>query len=384
MSKNISKTILDNEQENVSTIQKIEYLNWPLISLITLLAIIGFAMLYSAGGGNFRPWMMKQLLFFLLFFPIMIFIAITDIRIWFKSSYIFYFGTLFMLIIVAIIGHNAMGATRWIRVGPITIQPSELMKLCVVFALAKYFFSIEVEKVGKIKYLIIPILLISVPTLFIFNQPDLGTALILVMVTIFILFLAGVQLWKFISVGVIALITIPFAWNFLLYDYQKQRVLTFLNPENDPLGSGYNIIQSKIAIGSGGIIGKGYLNGTQGQLNFLPEKQTDFIFTMLAEELGFIGSVFTIGIYLTITAMLISIADKTKHQFGKLLVMGVASIFFLHMFINIAMVMGLIPVVGAPLPFISYGGTIMATMMISFGFVLNVDLYKNAELRDKN
>ena len=223
--------------------------------------------------------------------------------------------------------------------------------------------------------------MVMIPAVFIFHQPDLGTATILVIVGVSVLFLAGVKLWKFLSVGIVVVLAIPLMWSFALHDYQKQRILTFVNPNNDPLGSGYNIIQSKIAIGSGGMLGKGYLKGTQGQLNFLPEKQTDFIFTMLSEELGFLGSVFTIGIYCAIIMLCTNIAVKTKHQFGRLLVLGVVSIFFTHMFINTAMVMGLIPVVGAPLPFISYGGTIMASMMIGFGLVLNVDLNRNADLK---
>ncbi len=369
------------KREKVPLSQKIDQLNWLLISLIIILAFIGFIMLYSAGGGSFRPWLIRQLGFFLAFFPLMIFIAITDIKIWFKASYIFYALALMLVIIVDITGHNAMGATRWFRVGSITIQPSEIMKVCTVFALARYFYNIEAENIGKIRFIILPLLMIAVPAFFIFYQPDLGTATILIMVGVSILFLAGVKMWKFISVGIAALVSIPFAWHFLLYDYQKQRVLTFLNPNNDPLGSGYNIIQSKIAIGSGGLFGKGYLNGTQGQLNFLPEKQTDFIFTMLSEELGFIGSFFTIAVYSAIIGIGVSIALRTKHQYGRLLVMGIINIFFIHMFINMGMGMGLIPVVGAPLPFVSYGGTIMASMMIGFGLVLNVDLHKNSDLK---
>ena len=193
--------------------------------------------------------------------------------------------------------------------------------------------------------------------------------------------LAGVKMWKFVSAGVVVLLAIPFAWHFLLHTYQKERVLIFLDPSRNPLGSGYNIIQSKIAIGSGGIFGKGLLNGTQGQLDFLPEKQTDFIFTMLTEELGFLGGVGTIIVYCTIIGICINIALKTKHEFGRLLVMGVINIFFVHMFINIGMVMGLLPVVGAPLPFVSYGGTIIGSMMIGFGMILNIDLNNNADLR---
>ena len=372
-------TLIDREKIPLS--QKLEQLNWLLISLILVLATIGFLMLYSAGGGSFRPWLIKQLAFFSVFFLVMIFIAITDIRIWFKLSYIFYAIALGMVIVVDIMGHNAMGATRWFRIGWLTVQPSEIMKVCTVFALARYFYNTEADNIGKIKYIIVPILLIAVPAFFIFYQPDLGTATILTLVGISILFLAGVKVWKFIIVGIGGLAAIPFLWIFVLYDYQKQRILTFLNPANDPLGSGYNIIQSKIAIGSGGLFGKGYLQGTQGQLNFLPEKQTDFIFTMLSEELGFIGSFCTIAIYSAIIAIGISIATNTKHQYGRLLVMGVINIFFIHMFINMGMGMGLIPVVGAPLPLISYGGTITASMLIGFGLVLNVDANKNLDLK---
>ena len=371
------------EQKKTPLLQKLEQLNWPLISLIIILAFIGFLMLYSAGGGSFRPWLIRQLGFFCLFFPLMLFIALTDIKVWFKYSYLCYAVALSLLIIVNIMGHNAMGATRWFRLGPFTIQPSEIMKTCTIFALARYFYGIEAEEIGKMRFVIIPLLLIAAPTSLVLIQPDLGTGLILAFASVSLLFLAGVKMWKFVSVGIAALAAIPFAWSFLLYDYQKQRVLTFLNPSNDPLGSGYNIIQSKIAIGSGGLTGKGFLNGTQGQLNFLPEKQTDFIFTMLAEELGFLGGFFTIAICCGIVAIGISIATNTKHQYGRLLVMGIINIFFIHMFINIAMVMGLIPVVGAPLPFVSYGGTIMASMMIGYGLVLNVDLHKNSDLRQR-
>ena len=370
--------------DKISFSQKLEQLNWLLICLLITLAFIGFVMLYSAAGGSFRPWLIRQLGFFCLFFPLMIFIAVTDIKIWFKASYLFYAVALVMVIMVDVMeqmSHNAMGATRWFRIGSIKIQPSELMKVCTVFALARYFYSIEAENIGRFKFIIPPLLMIFLPVAFIFHQPDLGTAMILAMVGVVVLFMAGVKIWKFVSAGVFALITIPFAWHFLLHDYQKQRIFTFLDPTHDPLGSGYNIIQSKIAVGSGGVFGKGFLGGTQGQLDFLPEKQTDFIFTMLSEELGFVGGVFSIFIYCAIIAICISIAMKTKHQFGRLFVIGIVNIFFIHMFINIGMVMGLLPVVGAPLPFISYGGTIMGSMMIGFGMVLNIDLNRGVDLR---
>jgi rod shape determining protein RodA len=372
-------------QEKLTLAQKLENLNWLLISLITILAFIGFVILYSAAGGSFYPWPIKQIGFFCLFFPLMIFIAVTDIKIWFKASYWFYAITLTMIVAVDImeqLSHNAMGATRWIRLGPLKIQPSELMKVCTVFALSRYFYNTDAKNIGRIQFVIVPLLLILVPAFFIFHQPDLGTATILIIVGVSILFVAGVKMWKFISAGTITLLAIPFVWHFLLHDYQKERVLIFLDPSRNPLGSGYNIIQSKIAIGSGGIFGKGLLSGTQGQLDFLPEKQTDFIFTMLTEELGFIGGIGTIAIYCAIIAICINIAIKTKHEFGRLITVGITNIFFIHMFINIGMVMGLLPVVGAPLPFVSYGGTIIGSMMIGFGMILNVDLNANAELRN--
>lgn len=363
--------------------QRLRNLNWTLISLILALATIGFLMLYSAGGGSFYPWLIRQLLFFAIFFPVMIAIAITDIRIWFRVAYVAYALALIMIVVVDIAGHNALGATRWFRIGPLTIQPSEIMKVCLVLALARYFYDVEAEEVGRVKYLLVPLLLIAIPTFFIFHQPDLGTATILLMVGVSILFIAGAKLWKFMVVGAAGLAAIPFLWMFVLYDYQKQRVLTFLNPNKDPLGSGYNIIQSKIAIGSGGFVGKGYLNGTQGQLDFLPEKQTDFIFTMLSEELGFIGAMTTIVIFAAIIFIGTSATMRMTHQYGKLLGMGIVNIFFIHMFINIGMVTGLIPVVGAPLPFVSYGGTITASMLIGFGLLLNADLYRNTNPSNK-
>ncbi len=358
--------------------QRVSQLNWRIISLVIALMSIGFFMLYSAGSGSLHPWLIRQFIFFTIFFPVMLLIAIIDIKFWYKSAYLIYFAGLILLIVVEIAGHNALGATRWIHLGWVTIQPSEIMKVCTILALARYFYDVELEEVAQIKYLIAPLLIIAAPVLLIFSQPDLGTASILLFIGIVILFIAGVKTWKFAAIGIAGLCAIPFLWIFVLYDYQKQRVLTFLNPDNDPLGSGYNIIQSKIAIGSGGFLGKGYLQGTQGQLDFLPEKQTDFIFTMLSEELGMIGSLATIAVYCLIIFVGTLSALKITHQFGKIIVIGVVNLLFIHMFINIGMTTGILPVVGAPLPFISYGGTITATMLIGFGLLLNADLYRNA------
>lgn len=370
-------------ENEMSISQKIAELNWRLVILVFALASIGMMMLYSAAGGSFYPWLMRQIIFLIIFFPIMIFIAVTDIRFWFKTCYLAYLVGIVLLVVVVIKGHNAMGATRWFKVGGITLQPSEIAKLVTIMALARYFYNIEADNIQKSTYVIIPIIIIAVPALLIADQPDLGTAVILILAGVSVLFMAGVRAWKFILGGITALMAIPFLWYFVLYEYQKNRVLIFLDPDRDPTGSGYNITQSKIAIGSGGFFGKGYMNGTQGQLDFLPERQTDFIFTMLNEELGFIGGVVTIILFAVIIHIGTDIAVKSKHQFGKLLAIGITNLFFLHMFVNMAMVMGLLPVVGTPLPLVSYGGTITAATLVGFGLLLNVDLNQNTEIRSK-
>lgn len=376
--------MLLSQDNSMSISQRISELNWRLISLIFALSCVGLLMLYSAAGGSIYPWLIKQLIFLIIFFPLMIFIAITDIKFWFKSCYILYAISLIFLLAVDIKGHNAMGATRWFKIGGITLQPSEPAKLFTILALARYFYNTEVEKIKKSSYILVPSLIISLPVILIAEQPDLGTAVVLLLVGVSVLFMAGVKMWKFIVGGLTALLAVPLLWFFVLYDYQKDRILIFLDPDRDPSGSGYNITQSKIAIGSGGFFGKGYMNGTQGQLDFLPERQTDFIFTMLNEELGFIGGVATIILFGAIIHFGTGIALKTKHQFGKLLAIGVTNLFFLHMFVNMAMVMGLLPVVGIPLPLVSYGGTITATTLIAFGLLLNIDMNQNSELKGKN
>jgi len=362
-------------------IEKLISLNKNLIYLILTIFVFGIFMLYSASGGSFSPWASKQLLYFTIFFPIMILIALIDIKIWFKLSYFIYLAGLGLLLLVNFKGHTAMGATRWIRIGSFTIQPSEIMKVCLIIGLAKYFYNRKKQEIKQNKYLIIPILMIIVPCALIIKQPDLGTALILAIIGITILFAVGVQWWKFVASGILSLSAIPFLWRYFLHDYQKRRILIFFNPEADPLGSGYNITQSKIAIGSGGFFGKGYLKGTQGQLAFLPEKQTDFIFTMLSEELGFIGGAVVIILYSLIIGYALTIGIKCRHTYGRVIAVGFTSMIFFHAFINIAMVMGILPVVGAPLLLLSYGGTITMVSLIGFGFLLNTDLYKKAEFK---
>ncbi len=359
-------------------VDRLAMLNWSFIFFITITSFIGFAVLYSAAQGNLSPWASSQMIKFSVLFPFMLLIALIDLKFWFRISYVLYAMAFLAIIATEFFGFTAMGATRWLRVGPVSIQPSEIMKVCEVFALARYFQSINPSDIGKITFVIPPIIMVLAPAAFVLKQPDLGTALILIFVGGALFFVAGVRIWKFVVVLVGGIIALPFAWGHL-HDYQKNRFLSFLSPESDPLGNGYNILQSKIAIGSGGFLGKGFLKGTQGQLSFLPEKQTDFIFTMFTEEFGFVGGATVIFLYLTIITYGIFIALDSKSHFGRLMAMGLISCFFFHACINIAMVMGLIPIVGVPLPLLSYGGSIMMTMLVSFGLILNVSLYKDED-----
>ncbi len=366
------------------TLEKLLIINKNLLLIVCGIFFCGLILLYSAGNGEIKGLVTRQLVYFLVFFPVCIIIAIINIQFWFKNSYIIYFLGLSLLILVEIIGHKSMGATRWINLGIIRIQPSEVMKICFILALAKYYFQQNLSNIKKNSNLIKPILFFIFPFALILKQPNLGTALILTTIMISILFLVGVQIWKFALCFAIVLCSIPIVWRYGLHDYQKQRVLTFLYPEEDPLNTGYNITQSKIAIGSGGIWGKGLLKGTQTQLEFLPEKHTDFIFTILSEEFGFVGNVIIIILYLSLFLYLVFIIIKCNHTYGKIIVSGVLINLFCHFFINIGMISGLLPVVGTPLPLLSYGGSITVSTLISIGFVLNVDIYKHYEIKTLN
>ncbi|MFV9875788.1 MAG: rod shape-determining protein RodA [Rickettsiales endosymbiont of Dermacentor nuttalli] len=363
-------------KNNKHFLKKLLLLPWIIIFVIIFTSLIGITLMYTAANGNWYPWANKQIIHLVTALPIMIIIAITDVRIWFKMSYIIYILVLSFLIIIEFSGHTAMGATRWINLGVIKIQPSEIMKISLILALAKYFHNTSLLSTNIIVYLIPPIIMVLIPFCLIIRQPDLGTALILLALGTIIFFVTGVSIRKFVVVIMSGLIILPFFWN-LLHDYQKKRVLTFLNPENDPLGAGYNIIQSKIAIGSGGILGKGLLKGTQNQLKFLPEHHTDFIFTTFAEEFGFTGGIIILVLYASLITFGIFTANNTRNHYSRLTAIGVTSLFFLHIFINMAMVMGLLPVVGVPLPLLSYGGTIMMTMFIGFGFLFNSYVHYN-------
>ncbi|MDC1213259.1 rod shape-determining protein RodA [Rhodospirillales bacterium] len=355
---------------------KLISINWLLVILIVMVAGVGFAMLFSAAGGNIDPWAKRQIVRFGVAFGIMIVVATINIRIWLRYAYALYFLALALLVAVEVAGHVGMGAQRWISLGFVNIQPSELMKIFLILALARYYNASAIEDIGRISRLFVPIMLTVAPTVLILRQPDLGTAIMVALTGAVVLFLAGVRLWKFVVVGIAGLAAAPIAWQFL-HEYQKKRVLTFLNPETDPLGAGYHIIQSKIALGSGGLMGKGFMQGPQSHLHFLPEMQTDFIFTMLAEEFGLAGGLALIILYALILTYGMIIAARSRNQFGRLVASGITSTFFFYVFINIAMVTGLIPVVGVPLPLVSYGGTVMLTLMIGFGLVIGVGVYRD-------
>lgn len=367
------------KSQSLTLKEKIQSLSFAYIMFIFILAAVGVTMLYSAANGSWHPWALNQLLRFGIGLVVMITLALVDVKYFMRYAYVFYFGVLLLLIIVEVGGHVGMGAQRWINLGFIRLQPSELMKIALVLALARYFHGTSLQNIETMRGIMVPLLMVLVPSLLVMTQPDLGTALMLVFTAGAMFFAVGVQLWKFGIVLLGGIISLPIAWN-LLHDYQQNRVLTFLDPERDPLGAGYHIIQSKIALGSGGVFGKGFLKGTQSHLNFLPEKHTDFIFTMLSEEFGMIGAIFVVLVNILILAYSYAFALRTTSYFGKLAAVGLATNFFLYVMINMAMVLGLIPVVGVPLPLISYGGTVILSVMAAFGIILSVNINRNINI----
>ncbi|MGE0713811.1 MAG: rod shape-determining protein RodA [Alphaproteobacteria bacterium] len=360
-------------------LDRIWQVNWGLVLLLGAIAGVGFAMLYSAAGGSFQPWAEKQILRFCIGLAGMIVVALVDLRVWLRLAYVIYLAAFALLVAVEIRGEIGMGAQRWIDFGVIQLQPSEIMKISLVLALARYFNTLDADEIGRPVFLILPTLMVLAPAALVLKQPDLGTAIMLMAGGAAVFFIAGVRLWKFAAALAVVAAVVPIAWEFLR-DYQKKRVLTFLNPEADPLGAGYHIIQSKIALGSGGVFGKGFLAGSQAHLNFLPEKQTDFIFTMLAEEWGMVGGLTLLGLYALVIAYGFLIALRSRNQFGRVLALGVSTTLFLYVFINIGMVMGLMPVVGVPLAMVSFGGTAMLTVMFGMGLVMGVYVHRDMEI----
>jgi rod shape determining protein RodA len=367
-------------RRTIGLAEKLLDVNWGLVLLITIIAMGGIAMLYSVAGGHFQPWALSQLVKFLIGLVILVVAATIDVRIWMSLAYPAYAVAMLLLIAVDVAGHEGLGAQRWIMIGPIELQPSELMKISLVLALARFLHGKSVEEVSKPLNLGIALAMIGLPALFVVIEPNLGTTLIIVADGCALLFLAGLS-WYWIAPALAAVATaVPMAWEFVLHDYQKARVMTFLDPEADALGAGWNITQAKIAIGSGGLSGKGFLNGTQSRLNFLPEKQTDFIFTNFGEEFGFVGSVALLILFAVVIFYGIQIATSARSQFARLLAMGITLNFFFYIMINGLMVMGLIPVVGIPMPLLSYGGTAMLTVMLGFGILMSVHVHRQVEI----
>ena len=354
--------------------------NWGLVLLITIIASAGFAMLYSVAGGSFHPWALPQIVRFLIGLVLLITIAMVDIRVWMSLAYPFYGAALLLLLATTIMGKvGGLGAQRWLELGPLQIQPSELMKISLVLALSRYLHGQQVEDISKPWKLIVPLAMIGVPAVLVLMQPNLGTAMILCADGASLLFLAGLSWWWILPTLGAGVAAVPIAWRFM-HDYQKQRVLTFLNPSSDALGAGWNISQAEIAVGSGGLAGKGYMQGTQSRLNFLPEKETDFIWTVLGEEFGFVGCIAMLLLFAVVIAYGIRIAMASRSQFGRLLATGITLNFFFYIMINASMVMGLIPVVGIPMPLISYGGTAMLTVMVGFGLLMSVHVHRQVEI----
>ncbi|MDZ4739465.1 MAG: rod shape-determining protein RodA [Alphaproteobacteria bacterium] len=359
---------------------KLRSLNWGVVALVTAISCIGFGLLYSVAGGSFEPWAERQMVRFAIGMALLIGVALINLRTWFQLAYPIYGVSLLLLVAVEFVGRMGKGAERWIDIGPLQLQPSELMKIALILALSRFLHGVLLDDVSRPTRLLPALLLIVMPAGLVLLQPNLGTAAILIAGGCGLIFLAGLS-WKIIvPVIVLGLAVVPIGWEFALKDYQKERVYTFLDPDSDPLGAGYNITQSKIALGSGGIFGKGFGQGTQSRLNFLPEKQTDFIFTVLGEEFGLFGLMILMGLYLALLIQGLRIALSTRSQFGRLVAMGVCLNFLLYILINTSMSMGLIPVVGIPLPLVSYGGTALLTVLFGFGLLLSVQIHRSVDI----
>lgn len=363
--------------------EKLGRFSWGLFVPMCMVLAISIVVLYSAGGGNWRPFALSQLIKIILGFAVFFVAAFTNIKTWIKSAYLIYAVALIMIVLVTFVGHTGMGAQRWLNLGVIHIQPSELIKIALVLALARYFAWFNSVELGQFKNYIAPGLMLLVPFGLIVAQPDLGTALSLGMITVGMFYIVGANKKWFIIAAVLGLMAAPVIWYGGLHDYQRGRIITFINPDSDVQGAGYQINQAKIAFGSGGMTGKGYMQGSQSQQSFLPEKQTDFIFTMLGEEFGFLGAFGLILIYTWIVFVLFWCAKMCRNRFGQLICFGFMLNFFVYYFINISMVLGLLPTVGVPLPLMSFGGSSLLSLMFGFGLCQNANIHKDQQLSAK-
>lgn len=356
-------------------------INWLFMLCICLLAGVGYTALYSAAGGSPQPYAQGQLIRFAGMMGLVLCIAMVDIRIIAKLSWPAYVFGILLLLVVMKFGHTGLGAKRWITVGGVELQPSELMKLFLAMGLASYFKRATPEQTGNILFVLPAVLAIFIPFGLILKEPNLGTAVITAAIGGTVMLAAGVRWWWFAIIIAIIAVCAPVLYEHL-HAYQKARIITFLNPGSDPLGAGYNIIQSKIALGSGGFFGQGYLHGTQNQLNFLPEKQTDFVFTIIAEEFGYFGSMVVLALLFAIVTLAFYTAMTCNHVYGRLVALGIGTNFFLYCFVNLSMVMGLIPVGGVPLPLISYGGSALTAVMLGFGVLQSIHVHRDVEFGD--
>ena len=361
-------------------IVKIGEIDWIFCLTLCLITGAGATMLFSIAGSSWTPWALPHLARFAVCFAIMVVLSLIDLRVWFALAYPIYGVAFLLLVAVDLVGHNALGAQRWLQLGPLQLQPSEIMKVGLVLALARFYHGISGKSAQLSWWLLLPAGLILAPVALVAKEPDLGTALLMLMTGAVVVILAGLS-WRLIAAGLIgAVLLVPPAIMFGMHDYQRKRLTTFLDPENDPSGSGYHILQSKIALGSGGLLGKGYGLGSQSQLNFLPEKQTDFIFATLAEEFGFVGCISILLLYAAVIFMALRTSYLSHSHFGRLAAAGVTATFALYVLINGSMVMGLAPVVGVPMPLLSYGGTVMLTVMVGFGLVMSVRVHRYKEI----
>ena len=363
-----------------SAAARLARLNWVVVALTAAITGIGVASLYSVADGNLSPWADKHALRFMLALAMALAIAMTPLQVWARLAYPTYAVALALVALVPLVGTEAMGAKRWIQAGGMSFQPTELMKVALAVALARYYQWLDPRRVSHPAWVAVPLAMIAIPVAFTLRQPDLGTALMLAGVGLGVMFLAGVNLLYFAAGAGGAILALPVAL-VSLHDYQRRRIEIFLDPDQDPLGAGYHISQSKIAIGSGGWTGKGYMQGTQSQLDFLPEKHTDFIFTMFAEEWGFWGALFLIGLYAALLVTLVVMALQVRSPFSRLLIAASGLALFIYVAVNVAMVTGLAPVVGVPLPLVSFGGTAMVTLMASLGLALSAHVQRGEELR---
>ena len=363
----------DRLNNEITLFQKIKNLDYILLISVILLSVISVFVMYSTDGGDILFHTKNHFVKLIVFFPLMIFVALFNIKFWHNFSYLIYLVIILLLVWVSFFGIKSSGSQRWMDVYFFVLQPSELMKIAIIMCLAKYYHRLKIENVNSFTNITIVLSIILIPTIFVISQPDLGTSILIVLSGLIILWLGGVKIKYFIYSFITFLISLPFIISFLK-PYQKLRILTFLDPDRDPLGAGYQIIQSKIAIGSGGFDGKGFLKGTQSYLDFLPEKHTDFIFTLFSEEFGFIGSVGLLILYSIIIIRIIRIGSISRSNFAKLFCFGYAFAIFIYIVVNLSMVLGLLPIVGSPLPIMSYGGSSMLATMIGFGIVLSAKI----------